>query len=169
MDIVGIPDSVKVDPCSKELEEQLKEINRGLLDRDYENLDIGKVPHNVLEAKISKESPISNVDVSSIVLASYMGDIAHVRFLLEKQIDVNATTETGISALMMASLNGHLEVVRLLIEHGAQVNIQNKYHASALMFASKYGHYEVANLLLEHGAHPDIQDMEKKNFVDACK
>ena len=60
--------------------------------------------------------------------ASRKGDVAALKALLDKGVDVNAKTRYGATALSYACDKGHVEVVRLLIERGADVNSKDTFY-----------------------------------------
>lgn len=52
--------------------------------------------------------------MTSLMWASYNGDVNLVKLLLEKGADKNATTKTGQTALKAAEENGNAEIINLL-------------------------------------------------------
>lgn len=85
--------------------------------------------------------------------AARKGDIAAVKALLDKGVDVNAKTNYGATALSYACDKGHVEVVKLLIERGADVNVKDTFYGEVpLGWALSHSHVEVVKLLLERGA-----------------
>jgi hypothetical protein len=85
--------------------------------------------------------------------ASRRGDLAAVKALLDKGVDVNAKWRYDTTALLMASGRGHLEVVKLLIERGANVNVKDTFYGQTpLSSAAQRGSADVVSLLLTKGA-----------------
>ena len=85
--------------------------------------------------------------------AARKGDVAAVKALLDKGVDVNAKTQYGATALSYACDKGHLEVVKLLVERGADVNVKDTFYGEVpLGWAVPKGHVEIVKLLLEKGA-----------------
>jgi ankyrin repeat protein/uncharacterized protein DUF3471 len=85
--------------------------------------------------------------------AARKGDVAAVKALLDKGVDVNAKTNYGATALSYACDKGHVEVVKLLLERGADVNVKDTFYGEVpLGWALSHGHVEVVKLLLERGA-----------------
>jgi superfamily I DNA/RNA helicase/very-short-patch-repair endonuclease len=94
--------------------------------------------------------------------ATKQGDLARVRSLLEKGMEINAKDEHGQTALMNAAHAGQVELVRLLIGQGADLNVTSKYNLSALMLALIARRTEAARLLIEAGA--DVNIRSTRNF-----
>jgi len=88
------------------------------------------------------------------------GDLATVRKLLDKGVDVNWKDELGFTPLSWASGYGHVQIVKLLLDRGAQINMQDNNGWTALMDASDYGRVDCARLLLERGADMFIQNQD---------
>jgi hypothetical protein len=88
-----------------------------------------------------------------LLAAARKGDIAAVRALLDKGVDINSKTRYGATALSYACDRGYLEVVTLLIERGADVNVKDTFYgATPIDWAAQNGHPDVARLLLDKGA-----------------
>lgn len=103
-------------------------------------------------ADLSFSHPASLLDI-----ASYHGRTDVVRLLLDRGIDVNATSSDGQTALMAASRGCKPETAALLIERGANVNAATKNLATALIYACDHWDISVAKLLLAKGADPNVK------------
>ena len=89
-----------------------------------------------------------------LMACSASGDLARVRWLLDRSADVNAAdTGDGWTSLAFASWNGRLEVVRELLGQGANVNAALLGGWTSLMAACEKGHLEVVHELLGQGAN----------------
>jgi len=88
-----------------------------------------------------------------LIRAAVDGNIAAVKDLIAKGVDVNAGSPDG-SALQLAAFYGHTEVVKLLIDKGADMNRKsgNEYDDTALMGSIGGGETEIAKLLIEKGS-----------------
>lgn len=87
--------------------------------------------------------------------AARKGDVAAIKALLDKGVNVNVKTRYGATALSYACEKGHVDLVKLLIERGADVNVQDTFYGEIpLGWASGNGHIEIVKLLLEKGARP---------------
>jgi ankyrin repeat protein len=85
--------------------------------------------------------------------AARKGDVATVKALLDKGVDVNAKFRYGTTALFKAAERGHIEVVKLLLERGADVNVKDTFYgATAMTWALENKHVEVVRALLEKSA-----------------
>lgn len=85
--------------------------------------------------------------------AARKGDVATVKALLDKGVDVNAKTKYGATALSYAADHGSLEVAKLLIERGADVNVRDTFYGEVpLGWAVSRGSTELVKLLLSKGA-----------------
>ena len=83
-------------------------------------------------------------------IATTRGHSDIVKYLLEKDADVNAKDNDKRSALHLTSEKGHLELVPCLIEKGADVNAKDKHEQTAFQLALKYGHKIIAQYLIEN-------------------
>ncbi|HEX8634643.1 MAG TPA: ankyrin repeat domain-containing protein [Pyrinomonadaceae bacterium] len=85
--------------------------------------------------------------------AARKGDVAAVKALLDRGVDVNAKFRYGATALSYASDKGHLEVVKLLLERKADVNVKDTFYgATPLIWAAQKGHAKIVEALLAGGA-----------------
>jgi ankyrin repeat protein len=75
-----------------------------------------------------------------------------VRYLLAKQINVNAVTDDGLTALHMAAQNGDIPMLTLLLERGATLNPLDSKGWTPLDRAKKWGHIDAATFLRSRGA-----------------
>jgi hypothetical protein len=90
--------------------------------------------------------------------AAGAGDVAKVKELLDKGVDVNAANSYGGTALAFACDRGHLEVIKLLLDRGANPDTQDTFYKSKpVVWAAQKGHTEIVKLLLDRGVAPDPQ------------
>ena len=89
-----------------------------------------------------------------LMYAARKGNVARVRFLLDRGARMEVVDSDGFNVLMIASFVGSLEVARLLMVKGANVSAARINDGmTALMLASEQGHLEIAKLLVERGAN----------------
>lgn len=98
-------------------------------------------------------------------LASFRGDTALVRRLLENGADVDTFDVYGETPLIKAAAMGHVAVVTALLERGPEVNHRDKDGDSALMLAAGRGHLPIVAKLLDDGAGIDIQDNQGRTAL----
>lgn len=85
-----------------------------------------------------------------LLLAARTGNLAAVKAILNRGINVNFQGEFRMTALMKASKCGHQEIVQYLLEHKANPNIQAQDGMTALMEAASWGEIETAKLLAKN-------------------
>lgn len=88
-------------------------------------------------------------------LASRIGNLDVVRFLVDQGALVDAQTIIEVTPLMLAAEEGHLEIIDFLIEKGSKVNQFDHHHKHALYYAASEGHLEVVKRLMELQAEVD--------------
>lgn len=85
-------------------------------------------------------------------------DIVH--FLINHNVDINATGNDGETALMLAAEKENTDVVKLLIEKGADINIKDYKGETALLYAVKNKNLDILKLLIENGADVNAETNE---------
>src|SRR6187455_920263 len=75
----------------------------------------------------------------SIVTAAQQNDVAAVRALIAKRVDVNQPAADGSTALLWAVYNSDLEMTRALLSAGAASDAANRYGVTPLLQASRTG------------------------------
>ncbi|MBF0146942.1 MAG: ankyrin repeat domain-containing protein [Magnetococcales bacterium] len=91
--------------------------------------------------------------VSPIHYAAYLGNVAAMRMLIQRGVNVWATVFGGWSALHYAAFGGHPEIANLLISMGVPVDIRDVGGESPLFYAVEGGHPKMVRWLVEHGAN----------------
>jgi hypothetical protein len=85
--------------------------------------------------------------------AARKGDVAAVKALLDRGVDVNTKFRYGATALSYAADKGHLEVVKLLIERKADLNVKDSFYgATPIIWAAQKGYEKIVEVLLASGA-----------------
>lgn len=93
-----------------------------------------------------------------LIIAADRGDTLIVKQLLEKGVNVDATTWEGVTSLMYAAQNGNVSMVRLLMQSGASPDLKSVNGFTALITAIRSGQFEAAEQLLRSGANIDLAD-----------
>ena len=100
-------------------------------------------------------------------LAAAFGHLPVVRYLFEKEANVNAaaTNGTGYNALTGAVTSGHKEIAVWLLENGAHANYCYGPGYTPLLAAAANGRIEIVKALLEHGADLHAKANDGKSAV----
>lgn len=91
-------------------------------------------------------------DAEQFWTASRRGDVATIKSLLAKGVDVNTKFRYDATALHYAAQRGDAELVKLLLDRGADPKARDTYGETPLTWATWKGSTEVIKLLLEKGA-----------------
>lgn len=83
--------------------------------------------------------------------------VSVVRMLLDRKVEINATSRDGDTALIRAAESGSAETVRQLLERGANIHVRNKRGETPLLGAAMSVKAETIRLLLEHGAEVNVR------------
>jgi ankyrin repeat protein len=89
---------------------------------------------------------------SPLIAAAKGGDVAAVRALIAKRVNVNEPASDGSTALLWAADRANVEMTRALLAAGASVNTANKYGVTPLLQASRTGATPVVQALVRAGA-----------------
>ena len=84
--------------------------------------------------------------------ASFYGNTAIARLLLEHGANVNVQDQNGGTPLIMAAVNNHTETVETLLDAGAQVDRPDVHGFSPLLVSATKGYLQPAQLLARRGA-----------------
>jgi uncharacterized protein len=113
-----------------------------------------------------------------LVTAAKNDDLAAVRGLLTKRVNVNEPARDGSTALLWSAYNGNLEMARALVAAGVAVNTPNHYGITPLLQASRTGDAALVGMLIKAGAdvaaaHPDgetpLMAASRTGRLDAVK
>jgi ankyrin repeat protein len=80
------------------------------------------------------------------------GSGAVIRYLLQSQLDLQATAIGFTLLLQMASADGDIDLVQLLIERNVDVKAVAHYYGTALHAAARFGHLNCVKMLVKAGA-----------------
>lgn len=96
----------------------------------------------------NKEGPKGR---TSLMFAAKQGDLARVRFLLEKGADPTKEDIDFHSVIYYAAVGGNRQILDLLLEYGAELNYQNSWGNTALHYAAAYGNIAAVEFLCAAG------------------
>ncbi|MBI4474371.1 MAG: ankyrin repeat domain-containing protein [Acidobacteria bacterium] len=99
-----------------------------------------------------------SAETASIADAAMNRDMAAVRSLLARGVDVNAAGPDGTTALHWVVRVDDVETAALLIRSGARVTMPNRYGATPLYLACSIGNEAMIRLLLDAGAEANSVD-----------
>lgn len=94
---------------------------------------------------------------SSLILATYKGNNAVAKFLIENGSNINEKTNMG-TPLMAAIVKGNNEIAKLLIEKNANVNETDPNGTTALIYATIFKNHEIVSLLVKAKANTEVKD-----------
>ena len=89
---------------------------------------------------------------TALMVASSMGYLDIVKYLVEHGAIIDDQDIGGDTALMISSYNGYLDVVKYLIEKGADISLKNKLEETALDGALESGRINMISYLHNIGA-----------------
>ena len=93
-----------------------------------------------------------------LVRAAWENDLASVKELLVKGVDVNGTDDFFGTALAQAVAHGNTEMAHVLLWAGADVNALDHKDKTALMYLGRDSTADVVRALISAGARVDMQD-----------
>ncbi len=95
-----------------------------------------------------------NNGITPLIGATERGNENIVRYLLDKECDVNAYTfQDKFSALLLACLKNYGNIAKMLINSGADVNWVNNEGLSPLIFATNNNNRDLVTNLALNGAN----------------
>ncbi|WP_394391139.1 ankyrin repeat domain-containing protein [Shewanella woodyi] len=95
---------------------------------------------------------LGEAQTTPLMVASSKGDIDTVKYLLEREADINSADSAGFTALMYATRDDNIEVVRSLVDGGANLDIKTESGDSILSRVVAGDDPLVFQYLLEAGA-----------------
>jgi ankyrin repeat protein/energy-coupling factor transporter ATP-binding protein EcfA2 len=106
---------------------------------------------------------------TSLHLASELDDDVIVKFLLEKEANINLIDRFGRNALHFALKNSkvNMGIVKLLIEKGIDAEAIDVYGKTPLHLCCREGHYDALVMLLNHGLDVQVATKYKINLLHA--
>lgn len=102
---------------------------------------------------------------STLILASYRGNIEVAKFLIANVKDLNYNSEMG-TALMGAVYKNQTELVKLMLENKANPNLVDANGSNALILATQNGNLEIIKLLLQFKADKTLKTKDGKTAFE---
>lgn len=103
---------------------------------------------------------------TALMIASYKGDVATVKALLDKEAEPN---NTGWTALHYAAAIGNNEIVQMLLDASAYIDAGSPNNTTPIMMAARAGKIETVKLLLDSGADVTLKNDVGMNAIDLAK
>ncbi len=97
-------------------------------------------------------SGMAQVSASTLLRASWEGDLQQVKRLVHSGAQVDSKDKHGQTALMWAVSANRIDIARFLLHKGADPNMKLTDGTTALQLACKNRHVNVLKLLLDRGA-----------------
>lgn len=97
--------------------------------------------------------------------AAENGTLEVVRYLLQRDADVNGLDRLQSTPLHYAVTSKNTSAVRLLLNNGAEVNSQDMFGRTPLIKAVSNADESIVLILLEHLADPNIRDLEGQSPI----
>ncbi len=125
-----------------------------------------------LKALVEKEPDCVNAKneygFSPLIIASYRGQVAIVKFLLKNGANIDFESEEG-PALMGTCYSGNYNLSKLLIKAGADVNYQHKSGNTPIHYATISGNSQLVKYLMTRRADPTKINADGKSAKDLAK
>nr|CAB3448224.1 unnamed protein product [Digitaria exilis] len=125
------------------------------------NVDVCRYLVEVLKFDINSVSS-PELGMTPLISAASEGQIAVVRYLLEKDANPNKQDHEGYAPLHDAAKGGFDEISRLLLSGGAIVDISSA-EGTPLHVAAAFGKIGVMQILLEH--HADVNKLSPRDWT----
>ena len=98
--------------------------------------------------------------LSPLNVAAQKGNVAVVKKLIKREVDVNRRSGNGWTSLKSAAQKGSFDIVKALLDAGADPNIADDTNYTALMNAVNGEHESIVKILLKFKADPNVQSGE---------
>lgn len=103
---------------------------------------------------------------TALMIASYKGDVAAVKALLDKEAEPN---NTGWTALHYAAAIGNDEIVQMLLDASAYIDAGSPNNTTPIMMAARAGKILTVKLLLDSGADVTLKNDVGMTAIDLAR
>jgi ankyrin repeat protein len=103
---------------------------------------------------------------TALMIASYKGDAAAVKALLDKEAEPN---NTGWTALHYAAAIGNDEIVQMLLDASAYIDAGSPNNTTPIMMAARAGKILTVKLLLDSGADVTLKNDVGMTAIDLAR
>lgn len=103
--------------------------------------------------------------MSTMVEAAIDGDLAELKNLISKKVDLNKVDHYGQNMLIHAVQAEEKPFIEELIKENVEINIQDKFGWTALMYAIEKNNLELLTILLTADADPLINNKGGNNAI----
>ncbi|WP_211462554.1 ankyrin repeat domain-containing protein [Collimonas silvisoli] len=103
---------------------------------------------------------------TALMIASYKGNVAAVKALLDKEAEPN---NTGWTALHYAAAIGNDEIVQMLLDASAYIDAGSPNQTTPIMMAARAGKIYTVKLLLDSGADVTLKNDAGMTAIDLAK
>lgn len=101
--------------------------------------------------------------------ASRVGNLAMMKYLLEKGANINSRSKGGITPLHEAAARGDIATMQYLISNGANDKAATVKGWLPLHHSARFGHIQATNMLLQRGTPIYLRTSEGQNIFDFAK
>lgn len=99
------------------------------------------------------ESPKTDVEVTSFLVAAALHQVEKVKFYVEeRRFHPDLTRGGKPTAICYTAMKPHLYLMKYLLKHGADVNLADAMGMTPLHYAVLGGHSACVSALIAHGA-----------------
>lgn len=104
-----------------------------------------------------------------LVVASHLGEVGTVKWLLEHGAPVNVKDQDGFTPLMWAAFKGDVDTVKVLLNGGADADLKDRKGWTATMFAASQSRTEVLEALLTKKPDLNAVNQEGQNALGIAR
>ena len=133
--------------------DSLQLLDQQILCQRVENGDIDAVKHNLIQSGMKIESSCDQYKRTLLHIASSLGHLEIVKFLLMSGSPVDVSSVKGQTPLMEACIGGHHKIVQLLIPEVGDLDHVDEEGRSAAHYCALHGEVKCLNILCDHGMH----------------